>query len=180
MPFCPKCRYEFIEGVQTCNDCGIELVSELPPEEEREEEYIHPEWETVLNVASEEQAEMVIGVIRASNIPAMYKSFINQVFSFRDPRGVDILVPVEFKEQAEQVLETTFPCGIEREDGLNQTEEVSYETDEEVPNEIIEENDVAADKDSISIVKVLALIFSVILLIILLMGAKTGVLNFPF
>lgn len=30
--FCPKCRYEYIPGVYTCSDCGIDLVEKLPEE----------------------------------------------------------------------------------------------------------------------------------------------------
>jgi len=31
MPFCPKCRAEYVEGVDTCEDCQVPLVAELPP-----------------------------------------------------------------------------------------------------------------------------------------------------
>jgi len=31
VPFCPQCRYEYIEGIQRCPDCQVELVAELPP-----------------------------------------------------------------------------------------------------------------------------------------------------
>lgn len=29
MPFCPKCKYEYKEGVIVCSDCGVELVDSL-------------------------------------------------------------------------------------------------------------------------------------------------------
>ena len=32
--FCPKCRYEYIPGVYTCSDCGVDLVEKLPEEPE--------------------------------------------------------------------------------------------------------------------------------------------------
>ena len=32
MPWCPKCKNEYIEGITTCADCGVELVEELPAE----------------------------------------------------------------------------------------------------------------------------------------------------
>jgi hypothetical protein len=37
MPYCPKCRYEYIEGVEECPDCDVKLVEEMPPEEEDED-----------------------------------------------------------------------------------------------------------------------------------------------
>jgi hypothetical protein len=36
--YCPKCRYEYQEGVTQCPDCGVDLVVDLPPEDT--EEYI--------------------------------------------------------------------------------------------------------------------------------------------
>lgn len=32
MAWCPKCRNEYVEGITTCADCGVELVAELPEE----------------------------------------------------------------------------------------------------------------------------------------------------
>ena len=33
MPFCPECQAEYEEGVESCTDCGVALVAELPPDE---------------------------------------------------------------------------------------------------------------------------------------------------
>ena len=32
MPWFPKCKNEYVEGITTCADCGVELVDELPEE----------------------------------------------------------------------------------------------------------------------------------------------------
>ena len=35
MPWCPKCKNEYVDGVKTCVDCGCDLVGSL---EEMEKE----------------------------------------------------------------------------------------------------------------------------------------------
>jgi hypothetical protein len=32
--FCPVCKYEFRRGFTHCNQCDVDLVDALPPEEE--------------------------------------------------------------------------------------------------------------------------------------------------
>lgn len=34
MPWCPNCKEEYVEGMTVCNDCGADLVDELPAERE--------------------------------------------------------------------------------------------------------------------------------------------------
>lgn len=37
MPFCPKCKYEFVDGVKKCNECGCDLVDSLDELEDTKE-----------------------------------------------------------------------------------------------------------------------------------------------
>lgn len=34
MPWCPKCRNEYVEGINVCAECGVDLVDELPEEKD--------------------------------------------------------------------------------------------------------------------------------------------------
>ena len=43
MPYCPKCRIEFLEGIETCSECGSSLVDELP----EGEEVLVPDWDAM-------------------------------------------------------------------------------------------------------------------------------------
>ena len=38
--FCPNCKSEYREGFKFCKDCDIELVKELPKEENEEFEVV--------------------------------------------------------------------------------------------------------------------------------------------
>ena len=37
MPFCPKCRYEYIDGIGDCPDCGVRLVRKLEEEKSNQD-----------------------------------------------------------------------------------------------------------------------------------------------
>ncbi len=64
--FCPNCRYEYKEGVSTCPDCDVPLVSELPPEEEIEPEYI--ELVTVLETSNHSKILIAKSILDESGI----------------------------------------------------------------------------------------------------------------
>lgn len=62
MPWCPKCKNEYIEGIKTCVDCGVELVDELPEE-------IDPDAPVILcHVDTEETAEKLISYLRYGDL----------------------------------------------------------------------------------------------------------------
>jgi uncharacterized Zn finger protein (UPF0148 family) len=47
MPFCPRCRYEYKDGIGECPDCGIRLVEELEEEDSEEESAEGEEGEAI-------------------------------------------------------------------------------------------------------------------------------------
>lgn len=43
MPYCPKCKIEFLSGIETCSECGSALVDKLP----EGEDILVPDWEAM-------------------------------------------------------------------------------------------------------------------------------------
>ncbi len=48
MPYCPKCKNEYREGITVCSDCGCELITDNEPEREK---LIFGEKEEIENLA---------------------------------------------------------------------------------------------------------------------------------
>ncbi|MBN1625359.1 MAG: DUF2007 domain-containing protein [Deltaproteobacteria bacterium] len=68
--FCPKCKAEYREGFLKCADCGVDLVSELPPEPEQYTEYEYINLVNVRTYPSRIEAELVKGMLSANGIDA--------------------------------------------------------------------------------------------------------------
>jgi len=52
--FCPKCRYEYREGIAECPDCAVKLIDKLSPEPE-------PQYQELITVlATSDQAELLM------------------------------------------------------------------------------------------------------------------------
>ena len=69
LPYCPKCRSEFVEGTLTCSDCGVRLVPELAAEKRTpgDEEDLVEVWRT----QGEINAQLVRSLLEGSGISAM-------------------------------------------------------------------------------------------------------------
>lgn len=93
MPWCPKCKNEYIEGITTCVDCGVELVEELPEE-------IDPQSPVVLCIVKDEEIGNKFitylnygGITTAGLIPG------------EDEDGFQVAVAYYEKDAAEAILE---------------------------------------------------------------------------
>jgi predicted amidophosphoribosyltransferase len=68
MPFCPSCRAEYIEGVDTCEECGIPLVESLPSVQKRAPV---PKLVDVWHTQGEMQAQMIKSLLESDGIDSM-------------------------------------------------------------------------------------------------------------
>lgn len=70
MPFCPKCRAEYVEGVEMCPDCQVPLVQKLPPKDEVG--YI--ELVEFQRVPDEVSGVMMKGILESNGIDAVLRA----------------------------------------------------------------------------------------------------------
>ena len=68
MPICPKCNYEYKEGIKICPDCNVELVKELtePPEDQKD-----IKWVPLHTQPGRIYSEMVIEALEKKGIPCI-------------------------------------------------------------------------------------------------------------
>lgn len=60
MPWCPKCKNEYYEGIKVCADCGCELVDSLEElEKVEQEEMVQEETEQDESVTEEEERALL-------------------------------------------------------------------------------------------------------------------------
>lgn len=106
MPFCPKCRYEYLPEVKTCPDCGSELVDELP---DLTEMYKNVKWVALQPLSGMVYAKMVAEVLDQRGIPNYIQSLFGSgalgVVSGAGFAGASakIYVPDDRLEEAAQI-----------------------------------------------------------------------------
>jgi len=112
--YCPRCAYEYPSGVSACPECQIPLLEDRP---ERSCAAAVPDnsWVQVYGVKSNARAERAKGALDSNNIPSVLMpsalSSPGDGFPGEEEPMLTvgelnvIMVPREFREEAELVIE---------------------------------------------------------------------------
>lgn len=100
--FCPKCKREYEEGIKVCSDCGVELVEELPGEDDEKFEFI--EFEPVFSTNNIGDIALIKSLLKSENI----RYYINgeQISLIHGGIFMDVYVDKNKKEEARELLES--------------------------------------------------------------------------
>lgn len=107
MGFCPKCRYEFKEGIKKCPDCETELVDEL-------EEEVETKFVLIKNLDSDLTADMIKDALKDQGIASIVKSdFFHEGF-LAEPGSLPgahsaIFVPDDQVKKARKIIDSITP-----------------------------------------------------------------------
>ncbi|MCI8599584.1 MAG: hypothetical protein HFJ10_14275 [Lachnospiraceae bacterium] len=95
MPWCPKCKNEYVEGKTHCPDCDVDLVEELPLKEEESidipEDYEFPEDFRPEEILEENQAKPVPSKTYKSP-EERYQDMRSSAYTFLFVGGLGILI----------------------------------------------------------------------------------------
>jgi hypothetical protein len=114
MPYCPTCRYEYTQGLEICPDCNQRLIDSLPEGSGPNVGTVYEDWVQIGRLTSLQYAELVLGGLRAKDIPAVIISGAGHfgltgqlsVASYRLVSGdYSLMVPSEYVNDADKEAE---------------------------------------------------------------------------
>ena len=119
MPFCPKCRGEYVEQTQACDDCGVSLVETLPAGRERTagNAALVPVWHT----HGEMDAQLIRSLLDSHGVESMIKGEslrLTHGFTLDGLAETKILVREDDAERARDVIASL--------DGMNRCPTCGY------------------------------------------------------
>lgn len=135
MPWCPKCKIEYVEGKTICNDCGTELVEELPEE-----------LAVFMETEKEKLAQKFVQFLRYSDIDSATYEYDEEKKAWL------IYVKKESLKQVNKLYKAFYSVEVDQQlseltgDIANEEEDAIFEDIQEESSEYLEmENDTSDD-----------------------------------
>jgi len=135
MPFCPKCKEEYRDGIEICAECGEALVATLPTDDSK-----HPSIEFVLlaEAQGEIQTRLLKAALEQDGIPTILVGDTLDTFQIYPSYESRILVPRRLLERAQTIMDVVMSPASDAELGEEAIEDGMAKTycescGEEVP-----------------------------------------------
>ena len=115
--YCPRCKTEYLEGREECQECGTLLELHPPREEELHEERVNHRFVTLRQDISRLYAEMLREALDNEGIPALVRTagIGPAYFAFQYVTApimlapVSVLVPEDSLSEAEAIADQIIP-----------------------------------------------------------------------
>lgn len=106
MPWCPKCKSEYVDGYDFCEDCGTNLVESMPIEVDTNIEY--DEEVLLTTVGSVIEADVIEAKLKSNGIPVFVKhqkagNYV-YIFTGMSSIGIEIYVPAKLINIAKELI----------------------------------------------------------------------------
>ena len=105
MPFCPQCRNEYVPEAVTCDDCGVDLVAELPKGQQAVTGELVEAWRR----HGEMDAQIIRSVLESNGIDAILSGEslrLTHGFTVDGLAEVRILVRPEDAKRSHEIIGT--------------------------------------------------------------------------
>ena len=103
--FCPKCRSEYIEGITRCPDCDVDMVQELPEDNDGfrsisgfPDSYPETEWVMIYKPNSAQQVAMIKMILEREQIPSYIANEFSRRAALYSPHNLAFELWVRLKE----------------------------------------------------------------------------------
>lgn len=104
MPYCPKCKAEYQDDVNTCTDCGVELVDALPEDFDPEAD---ANYVKIYTLPGDVYAQMVKEALHNEGITCILKGDVvgsSLLVHGSEGTQTDVYVQQKDQERAKEIL----------------------------------------------------------------------------
>jgi len=111
MPYCKVCRHEYAEGITRCPDCDVDLVAELPPEQESS---VAQGYVRVYVAENQAEANIIESTLEEAGIKTWDQAEfggVSEIPGLGPVSREDVLVLASDAEKASQVIQQALADG---------------------------------------------------------------------